>query len=92
METGAGLTGAVASLLVYDLSLSSLNTYLTKVQAVTSAQIKTFAENRLNMAQASIVIVGDGRKFLTALRQKYPATEVIPIADLDLNRATLRKP
>ena len=61
-------------------------------QAVTSAQIKTFAENRLNMAQASIVIVGDGRKFLTALRQKYPATEVIPIADLDLNRATLRKP
>ena len=92
VETGAGLTGAVASLLVYDLSLSSLNTYLTKVQAVTSAQIKTFAENRLNMAQASIVIVGDGRKFLTALRQKYPATEVIPIADLDLNRATLRKP
>ena len=92
LETGAGLAGAVASLLVYDQPLTSLNSYLTKVQAVTAAQIQAFAAHRLDAAQAGIVIVGDGRKFLPALRQKYPQLEVIPIAALDLNRGDLRKP
>ncbi len=92
LETGAGLTDAVASLAVYGLPLSSLNTYLSKVQAVTPAQVKTFAAQQLNSSQASLVIVGDGRRFLDALRQKYPQTEVIPIAALDLNRGDLRKP
>ena len=92
LETGAGLTDAVASLALYGLPLTSLNTYLSKVQAVTPAQVKAFASQQLNASQARLVIVGDGRRFLTALRQKYPQTEVIPIADLDLNRGDLRKP
>ena len=77
LETGAGLTDAVASLAVYGLPLASLNAYLSKVQAVTPAQVKTFAAQQLNSSQASLVIVGDGRRFLAALRQKYPQTEVI---------------
>ena len=41
-------------------------------------------------AQAARWKSGDGRKFLPALRQKYPDLEVIPIAELDLNRGALR--
>ena len=92
LETVAGLTGAVASLANYDLPLTTLNRYLPAVQSVTATQVKTFAEHHLDMSQASIVIVGDGRQFLAALRQKYPNTEVISAADLDLNRGSLRKP
>jgi len=69
-----------------------LNTYLPRVQAVTPAQMKAFAERELKVAQADIIIVGDGRKFLPALREKYPNIEVLPVADLDLNRGSLRKP
>jgi len=91
LETGAGLTGAVASLAAYGLQLSTLSSYLTRVQAVTAAQVRTFAERDLSRSQASLVIVGDGRRFLTALRKAFPNTEVIPAADLDLNHGSLRK-
>lgn len=91
LETVSGLTDSVASLITYDLPLASLNTYLPKVQRVTPAQVKAFTGTRLQASQSSIIIVGDGSKFLTALRQRYPQTEVIPVADLDLNRASLKK-
>jgi zinc protease len=92
VETGAGLTNLAATLVTYRLPLSTLNTYLPRIQAVTVDQIQKFATRDLSSSDASLVIVGDGRKFLTALRQKYPNLEVIPAADLDLNRGSLRKP
>jgi zinc protease len=91
LETGSGLTGAIASLITYDLPLTSLNSYLPRVQSVTAAQIQAFAARDLSRSEASIVIVGDGRKFLNALRLKFPNTEVIPIANLDLNVGSLKK-
>jgi zinc protease len=92
LETGAGLAGEVARLAIYDLPLSTLSTYLPQVQAVTAAQIKAFAARELKPTEASIIVVGDGRKFLPVLRKKYPNTEVIPASKLDLNMGSLRKP
>ena len=63
-----------------------------RLQAVTPTQIQAFAAHRLDASQADLVIVGDGRKFLPALRKQYPQLEVIPIADLNLNRGDLRTP
>ena len=40
---------------------------------------------------ASIVIVGDAKKFLPALQQRFKDVEVIPIDALDVNSETLRK-
>jgi hypothetical protein len=40
---------------------------------------------------ASIVIVGDAKKFLPALQQRFKTIDVIPIDDLDVSAATLRK-
>ncbi|MEJ0089116.1 MAG: pitrilysin family protein [Limisphaerales bacterium] len=92
LETGAGLASAVASLMTYDLPLSSLNSYLPKVQKVTAAQIEKFAAKHLGAADANIIIVGDGRQFLLELKKRFPNVEVIPVDKLDLNKAGLVKP
>ncbi len=92
LETGAGLAYAIADLEANELPLSTLATYLKEVQGVNASQVRAIAEKRLNSAQSSIVIVGDGRQFLPALRQKFSDVMVIPISRLDLNSAHLLKP
>jgi zinc protease len=92
LETGGGLVTEVAGLAAYDLPLRELNDYLPLIQRVTVSQVKAFAAMRLSAQQASLVIVGDGRKFLPDLRKRFgAAVEVIPAGSLDLNRADLRK-
>ena len=92
LETGAGLVGAVAGLVVYDLPLSELPAYLSSVEAVKAGDVQKFAQTKLSEAKAHVVIVGDAQKFLPALRKQFgDAIEIIPAADLDLNRADLRK-
>jgi len=91
-ETGAGMVSTVASLMEYDLPLSTLNSYLRQVQKVTASQIEHFAANHLVASDASIIIVGDGRQFLPELKKRFPNLEVIPVDKLDLNQAGLVKP
>jgi zinc protease len=91
LETGGGLVAEVAELALYNLPLVSLGTYLPSVQEVTASQVKAIATKRLNARDASIIIVGDGRKFLTPLRARFKNVEVIPVDKLDLNRAALRR-
>jgi zinc protease len=92
LETGGGLVSAVASLVTYNLPLSDLNDYLPRLQKVTAPQIQDFAAKKLGVADASIIIVGDGRQFLSELKKHFPNTEVIAVNKLDLNKAELVKP
>ena len=92
LERGAGLVSAVLSLTDCELPLSSLNDYLPQVRKVTALQIRRFAARNLGAGDASIVIVGDGRQFLSELKKRFPNAEVIPADRLDLNRASLVKP
>ena len=85
------MVSAVATLTAYDLPLTSLNDYLPQVQQVTAPQIQRFAAKHLGARDASIIIVGDGRQFLPALKKQFPHAEVIPVDKLDLNRAALVK-
>ena len=91
LETINGLVSQVASLALLDLKFDEINRYIPGVQAVTAADIRRFAAARLGARETNVVIVADARKFLPALRKKYPHAEVIPIAELDLNRVTLRR-
>ncbi|HYO92270.1 MAG TPA: hypothetical protein VEQ40_11565 [Pyrinomonadaceae bacterium] len=58
---------------------------------MSSAYVQKFAGTRLVASDASIVIVGKASEFLEALRKQFPDVEVIPVADLDLNVANLRR-
>lgn len=91
LETNDDLVTQVGNLALYGISLSEINSYISNVQAVTSADVQKFAGSRLVATDASIVIVGKASEFLEALRKQFPDVEVIPVADLDLNVANLRR-
>jgi zinc protease len=37
-----------------------------------------------------VIVVGDAKLFLPELKKAFPQVEVIPLAELDLNTASLR--
>ena len=91
LETSSGLVQQVASRALYGLPLEEINRYINSVQGITAADVQRFASTRLGAKEANIVIVGNAKAFLPALQKKYQHVEVIPVAELDLNSATLRK-
>jgi zinc protease len=91
LETAAGLVGQIGSLALYGMGLDEINRYINNVQAITTADIQKFAGTRLDAKTSNIIIVGNAKAFLPELQKKYPNVEVIPIGDLDLNTALLRK-
>ena len=91
LETTDGLVGQVASLALYGLSLDEINNYIRNVQSVTAADVQKFAGSRLTAKDANLIIVGNAKDFLEPLRKQFSNVEVIPLADLDLNSAALKK-
>jgi zinc protease len=92
METTNGLVGVVGSLAMYGVSFDEINRYVANVQAIKAEDVKGFAASKLGADGTSIIIVGDAKKFLPALQKAFPQVEVIPVAELDLNSASLRRP
>jgi zinc protease len=91
LETTDGLAIQVASLALYGLSLDEINNYIRNVQAVTAADVQKFAGSRLSVKNANIIIVGNAKDFIEPLRKQFANVEVIPLSELDLNSAALRK-
>jgi zinc protease len=91
LETNAGLVAQVANLAVYGTSFDEINRYIGNVQAITAGDVQKFAGAHLDGKTTSVVIVGNAKDFLPELKKKYGHVEVIPIAEMDLNMAQLRK-
>ena len=91
LETAGGLVAQVGTLALYGMSLDEINRYINNVQSITTADIEKFAGTRLDAKTSNIIIVGNAKAFLPELQKKYPNVEVIPLAELDLNTALLRK-
>jgi zinc protease len=91
LETVNGLVSQVASLALHGLSLDEINRYINNVQAINTADVQKFAGTRLDAKTSNIIIVGNAKLFLPELEKKYPNVEVIPVTELDLNTALLRK-
>ena len=92
IETTAGTAGIIGGYVIQNVPLGELARYTAKVEGVTPAAARAAAAALLDPKGASIVVVGDAKQFLAPLRAKYPNVEVIPESDLDLDRATLRRP
>jgi len=91
LETASGLVSQVAGLALQGLSFDEINNYINNVQSITAKDVQGFAGTRLDSKAANIIIVGDAKKFLPELQKQYKNIEVIPVAELDLNLAQLRK-
>src|SRR6266566_2604185 len=91
LETTGGLVAQVSSLAIYGVNFDQINQFVSSVQAVKAADVKSFAATNLNIDSTRIIVVGDARKFLPELQKQFPQVEVIKANELDLNSATLRR-
>ena len=91
LETVNGLVAQVGSLALFGMSLDEINRYINNVQSITTADIQKFAGTRLDAKTSNLIIVGNAKSFLPELQKKYANVEVIPVTELDLNTALLRK-
>lgn len=91
LETTGGLAGAVSDLYSFGIPLTELNAYVRKVNAVTPANIRTFAGADLN--NGVIIIAGDYSVFKDDLAKRFPKMkiDVIPADKIDLSKSNLRK-
>ena len=92
LETTQGLARTLSTYALQDIPLGEITRYADQVRAVTAQDEAAFAADALGPAQADVIVVGDAKLFLDALKAKLPNLEVIPAADLDLDSPTLRKP
>ena len=65
--------------------------YADRVQAVTPQDVQSLSAQALDPSVASVVVVGDAKSFLPALKAQFPNVEVIPVDQIDLESPTLRK-
>ena len=91
LETGTGIAERVSMLALHGLPLTDINNYTREVGAIGSGDVKRFASENMASSTASVVIVGDAKKFLPALQQRFKQVEVIPFEQLDLQSPELRK-
>jgi zinc protease len=90
IERTDGIAGALADYVAEDVPLDTLRSYIPSIQGVDPAAVQAAAKKVLDPAGASIVVVGDAKQFLDALRKTYPQVEVIPAAALNLDSAALK--
>ena len=90
IETTDGVAGVIGGYLATGVPLDELAHAIDRLAAVDAASVQRASTALLAPAAASIVVVGDARQFLPALRRAYPQVEVVPAAALKLDRAALR--
>ena len=92
LETADEIALQVLNVLFYDLDIKDLETYPARVSAVTAADIQRVAREFIKPDRLSIVLVGDAREVLPQLKRVgFDDVEVVPIGDVDLTSATLRR-
>jgi zinc protease len=90
IETIDGLVGTLGEFALYGVPLAELSAYPARIQAVDDAQIHRFVE-RYVADKPFVVLVGDAKVFLDAVRAVVPDVTVIAAADLDVGSAKLTK-
>lgn len=93
IETPDAIAMQVLNVLFYDLDVKTLQTYRERVNRITSDDIQRIARAYLRPGRLSIVLVGDAATVLPQLaRAGVSDVERIPIDEVDLSSATLRRP
>ena len=89
-ETTSGIAGTIASYILADVAPDEIGRYQQAVLAVTPTDAQAAANDLISAAGATIVIVGEASQFLPALQRDHANVTVIPLAELNLDSATLR--
>jgi zinc protease len=92
IETPNDIATSVINAVFYELPIEEVATYRERVQAITPDDIQRVAREYVRPDRLSMVLVGNAKAFVADLRNiGFTDFEVIPLDDLDLMSATLRK-
>ncbi|MFO1014004.1 MAG: pitrilysin family protein [Caulobacteraceae bacterium] len=92
LETTDGLANILEDLALAGVDLGEIRVYQERVEAVTPDQVRAYAADVLAPGKATIIVVGDAKTFLEALKAQVPNLQVVPAGRLDLERPDLTKP
>jgi predicted Zn-dependent peptidase/outer membrane lipoprotein-sorting protein len=93
IETPDAIAVQVLNSLFYELPLKELENFRQRVNAVSVADVERVARGYLRPDRLSIVLVGNAEAFVKQLSGVgFRDFEVVPLADLDLFAADLRRP
>ena len=92
LETSGGFNAIVASLLQQGLGPDEAMRFADALGRVDSDAASKAAQQYVDPAKATLVVVGDAKQFLDELRAIRGDIEVIAEDELDLSSANLRKP
>jgi zinc protease len=90
IETTSGLAGLIGTYVSRGVDPEEIGRFQQAVSAVTPEQARATASELLDPGLSVMVIVGDAKTFLPALRRSQGAITVIKLDDLNLGSATLR--
>ena len=90
LETNGGFVGKISAMITNDLPLDTLNRFIPSINAVTSADVTAFAAKYFD-TPSSLIIIGKASDFIEPLKKDFHDVKVIPISEMDLNRADLTK-
>lgn len=92
IETPSAIATQVLNAVFYELPLDEIGTFRERVQAVTPEDVQRVARNFVFPDRLSVVLVGNASGFVPQLKELgFDEFEVIPIEDVDLMAASLRK-
>lgn len=92
IETPNDIASQVMSHVIFELPLEEISTYRERVLAITPDDLQRVAKLYIRPDRLSVVLVGNAKAFVDQLRAVgLTDFEVIPIEQLDLQAATLRR-
>ena len=92
IESPNDIATQVINYVLYELPLEDIPTYPQRIAAITPDDIQRVAQAYIKPDRLSIVLVGNARAFVPQLQSLgFGDIEVIPVAQLDLMSATLRR-
>jgi zinc protease len=91
LETNGGFVGKISAMITHDLPLDMLNKFIPSINEVTTEKVSAFAAKYFD-SPPSLIIIGKAAEFLEPLKKDFREVKVIPVSELDLNRADLTKP
>jgi zinc protease len=92
VETPNDIATLILNAVFYELPMAEITTYQQRVKAITPDDIQRVARQYIKPDNLSIVLVGNAKGFVQQLRELgITDVEVIPIQQLDLMSASLRR-
>lgn len=90
LETPEAVAGRLLQAELYGLGKDYLDTYTSKINAVTGAEVRAIAERVIDPEKMVIVLAGNAKEFEAGVA-KFGPVEKIPFEDVDVLSADMRR-